>query len=45
MHGQGVCMAGGACMTGETATAADGSHHTGMHSCTGMIFVNFAWCR
>ena len=23
----------GACMAGETATAADGTHPTGMHSC------------
>ena len=42
---QGACMAGGmqgawqegcvvgACMTGEMATAADGTHPTGMHSC------------
>ena len=28
MHGEG-----GACMAGETATAADGMHPTGMHSC------------
>ena len=27
MHGRGVCMAG------ETATAADGTHPTGIHSC------------
>ena len=42
--GEGACMAGGACvvgggmcgrgcMAGETATAADGTHPTGMHSC------------
>ena len=35
---QGLCMAGGmhgrgACMPGEMATAADGRHPTGMHSC------------
>ena len=24
---------GGVCVTGETATAADGTHPTGMHSC------------
>ena len=41
---QGMCMAGGACMAGgcawqgacmagEIATAADGTHPTGMHSC------------
>ena len=44
MHGwghawQGACVArghvwqGGTCMAGETATAADGKHPTGMHSC------------
>ena len=27
MHGRGACVAG------ETATAADGTHPTGMHSC------------
>ena len=35
MHGIGVCMVGavfGACMAGETATAADGTLPTGMHS-------------
>ena len=33
-HGKGVCMAGGhACVAVETATAADGMHPTGMHSC------------
>ena len=43
MHGrgyawQGACMAGGmcggwgVCMAGETATAVDGTHPTGMHS-------------
>ena len=26
-------MAGGACVAGETATAAGGMHPTGMHSC------------
>ena len=30
---QGVCVAGGACMAGETAIAAGGTHPTGMHSC------------
>ena len=40
---QGACMAGGmrgrgcawqgVCMVGEMATAADGTHPTGMHSC------------
>ena len=31
MHGGGACVAGG--MAGETATTADGTHPTGMHSC------------
>ena len=34
MCGRGACMAGGAWWeAGETATAADGTHPTGMHSC------------
>ena len=44
MHGRKVCMAKGTCvagghawqgayMAGETATAAGGTHTTGMHSC------------
>ena len=40
MHGRGhvqqreACMVGvGACMAGDTATAADGTHPTRMHSC------------
>ena len=34
MRGKGrACMAGGACVTGEIATAADGTHSTGMYSC------------
>ena len=43
----GVCVAGGVhgggsvwhgvCMVGETATAADGTHPTGMHSCSCLI--------
>ena len=41
MCGRGVCVAwghalageGGACVTGEMATAAGGTHPTGMHSC------------
>ena len=32
----GVCMAG-ACMAGEMATAADGRHTTGIHSCVSML--------
>ena len=37
--GGGVCMAGGmqggggACVAGEMATAVDGTHSSGMHSC------------
>ena len=38
MHGRGLCMvcacmAGGARVAGEMATAADGTHPTGVHSC------------
>ena len=33
MLGRLIYMAGGACMTGETATPADGMQPTGMHSC------------
>ena len=37
----GMCGGGGACMAGETVTAADGTHSTGMHSCnTEMLFWN-----
>ena len=32
INGRGVCVVG-ACVAGETATAADGTHPTGMHSC------------
>ena len=28
-----ACVAGGACMAGETASAVGGMHPTGMHSC------------
>ena len=35
--GKGACimggLAGGVCVAGETATAADGRNPTGMHSC------------
>ena len=31
VHGRGTCMAGGACAVGETVTAVDGMHPTGMH--------------
>ena len=30
---KGACMAGGECIAEETATAADSTHATGMHSC------------
>ena len=33
MHGRGMHGWGGACVAGETATAVDGMHPTGMHSC------------
>ena len=29
---QGACMAGEGCVAGDTATAADGTHPTGMHA-------------
>ena len=29
----GAYMVGGTCVAGETATAVDGTHPTGMHSC------------
>ena len=31
---------GHACMAGETTTAADSMHHTGMHSCIGLNLEN-----
>ena len=34
MHGRGACVAGGACVVEEMATAAGGTHPTGMHSCS-----------
>ena len=34
MRGEGGMLGrGGTCVAGETATAADGTHPTGMHSC------------
>ena len=30
---RGTCVAGGLCVARETATAAGGTHPTGMHSC------------
>ena len=32
-RGQGACMSGRGVRAGETATEADGTHPTGMHSC------------
>ena len=39
----GTCMTGGmrgrgVCVAGETATAAGGTHPTGMHSCCGSFY-------
>ena len=31
--GGGMCGRRGACIAGEMATAVDGTHPTGMHSC------------
>ena len=44
MVGGEACMAGecawkGACMAGQTATAVDGTHPTGMHSCNGLLIM------
>ena len=33
----GVCVVVEACVSGDTATAADGTHPTGMHSCINCI--------
>ena len=53
MHGRGVhggghvwqgSVCGRGCMAGDTATAADGMHPTGMHSCIEMHDV-VKWCR
>ena len=33
VHGRGCAWPGGACMAGETATTAGGTHPTGMHAC------------
>ena len=46
MHGRehawrrGVRGRGGACVAGETATVADGTHPTGMHSCLVLIIFS-----
>ena len=44
MHERGACMTGGACVAGgrrcvagEKATAADGMHPTGMHTCLTLL--------
>ena len=39
MHERGHAWkwGGGACVVGKTATAADGTHPTGMHSCLNSI--------
>ena len=43
MAKQGICGKGGvhgkgACVAGETVTAADGTHPTGMHSCLNLHY-------
>ena len=37
MHSRGCVWWGGACLAAETATAANGTPPTGMHSCFRMI--------
>ena len=44
VRGKGACMAGDmrgrrVCVAGKTATAADGTHPTGMHSCCLCFFL------
>ena len=40
VHGRVACAEeGGACMAGETATAAGGTHTTGMHSCLTKVII------
>ena len=39
MLGRGVHGSRGACMAGQTATAAYGTHPTGMHSCVKEHYV------
>ena len=31
----------GVCMAGETVTAVDGTHPTGMHSCVTIVLSNY----
>ena len=43
VHGRGACMEEpcmAVCVVGETATAADGPHPTGMHSCLTNLITN-----
>ena len=40
---QGACMAGGGCVEEETATAADGTHPSGSHSCYKLYWI-FTTC-
>ena len=37
----GGAWPGGACVAGETAIAADGTHSTGMHSCSLIRLYNY----
>ena len=37
VHGKGGMWGKGACVAGEMATAADGTHSTGMHSCLNLF--------
>ena len=40
VHGRGdMCSGGGACVAGEMATAVDGTHPTGMHSCSYLLMI------
>ena len=53
MNGRGMCIAGGhvcvggalcvvgACIAGETATAGDGTHPTGMDSCLSGEYIGY----
>ena len=36
-----VCVAGGTCVAGEMATAADGMHPIGMHSCSNNLYTEW----
>ena len=39
VRGERVCQ--GVCMAGETATAVDGTHPTGLHSCLHFVITMF----